>query len=283
MKLNADENKILNARFEVSRWLDGVRPTAAVVLGSGLGGYAARAERSVAYEEIGFPRPAVRGHDGRLHLTADGGTLLLAGRVHAYEGHPLSDVVFAVRALARLGVDTFIVTCASGGVNTEYRPGELVIIRDHLNLALASPLRGMNADAFGPRFPDMTAAYDPELRAFAQAAARSCFNSELREGVYAMMPGPQYETPAEVRMLRALGADLAGMSTVPEVIALRHMGRRVLGLSCVTNHAAGVTDQPLSHAEVVETAAKAAERFATLLDATLERIHAAEHPSPGPV
>lgn len=283
MEKNADQDKLRTSATLVGQWLGkDARPTVAVVLGSGLGGYASRAERSISYAEIGFPRPAVEGHAGRLHLTGDG-TLLLAGRVHAYEGHPLPDVVFAVRALALAGVETFVITCAAGGVNTEYKPGELVVIRDHLNLALALPLRGKNVDAIGPRFPDMTAAYDAELRAIAQQAARARFNHELREGVYAMMPGPQYETPAEVRMLRTLGADLAGMSTVPEVIALRHMGKRVLGLSCVTNHAAGVKDQPLSHAEVVETAAQAAERFTQLLDATLERIHAAQVHSYGPV
>lgn len=271
---NVDQKALEHASGAVRRFLEGERtPDVAVVLGSGLGAFTMGQERSVSYEELGFPTPRVTGHAGRLYLAEFGerSALLLSGRVHAYEGHDLRDVVLAVRALSCAGVKTFIITCASGGVNVKYEPGDLVVIADHVNMTFRSPLTGVNL-TLGPRFPDMTCAYDPELRAIAQAAATELFGGPLCEGVYAMMPGPAYETPAEVRMLRALGVDLAGMSTVPEVIALRHMGARVLGLSCVTNHAAGVVNEPLSHDEVVETAAKASERFRKLLAAVIGRL-----------
>ncbi|TAK05074.1 purine-nucleoside phosphorylase [Patescibacteria group bacterium] len=272
---NANEERVHTSAVRVKTWLGtGFRPQVAVVLGSGLGSYATGSARSISYDELGLPSPGVEGHAGRLFVKEVGErcALLLAGRVHAYEGHAFEDVVFAVRTLAMAGVDTFVVTCAAGSVNTDYRPGDLVILRDHLNLASASPLRGENVEAFGPRFPDMTDAYDPEYRELAQDAAREVFGKPLAQGIYAMMAGPQYETPAEVRMLRALGADLAGMSTVPEVIALRHMNRRVLGLSCVTNYGAGVKDQPLSHNDVVGTAAAASRRFTQLLTAIIARL-----------
>lgn len=275
---NIDTKRLMNTVVLVKQWLGkDCIPQAAVVLGSGLGGFATGSTRSISYQELGFPSPSVEGHAGRLHLKKIEGrdVLLLSGRVHAYEGHSLADVVFAVRTLAAAGLKTFVITCASGGVNPNLNPGDLVIITDHLNLTFVSPLRGPNVDGLGPRFPDMTYAYDKELQQLALAAAVDLWgmmSEEIHHGVYAMMPGPQYETPAEVRMLRTLGADLAGMSTVPEVIALKHMGARVLGLSCVTNHAAGVKDQPLAHAEVVETAAKTSQRFAQLLTAIIARL-----------
>jgi purine-nucleoside phosphorylase len=195
----------------------------------------------------------------------------MQGRVHHYEGHPLFRVAFPARVLIRAGCRTLIITNAAGGLDPAMKPGEIVIIRDHLNLMGGSPLAGENDDSVGPRFPDMTRAYDPALRQLA-AAAGADLGLELREGVYAGLFGPAYETPAEVRMLRALGADLAGMSTVPEVIAAAHMGAKVLGLSCVTNLAAGITGEPLSHDEVTETARRVRDVFQGLLDRILQRI-----------
>jgi purine-nucleoside phosphorylase len=195
------------------------------------------------------------------------------GRIHYYEGHDFQRVAFPARLLVALGCHTLVLTNAAGGVDETLAPGEIVIIRDHLNLLGGSPLRGPNEDALGPRFPDMSEVYAGALRQIAASAGQDV-GLELREGVYAACPGPSYETPAEVRMLRTLGADLVGMSTVPEAIAARHMGARVLGLSCVTNLAAGITEQPLSHDEVTETAARVRGTFVSLLDAILKRIGA---------
>jgi purine-nucleoside phosphorylase len=195
----------------------------------------------------------------------------MQGRVHYYEGHDLAKVTLPIRVLVALGCTTLVVTNAAGGVNTSYAPGELVMIADHLNLLPASPLRGANDERLGPRFPDMTQAYDPALRALARRVGQR-LGLDLKEGVYACGQGPAYETPAEVRMARALGADLVGMSTVPEVIVARHQGARVLGVSCVTNMAAGISGQPLSHDEVTETAARVRERFIALLDGILHDL-----------
>jgi purine-nucleoside phosphorylase len=185
----------------------------------------------------------------------------LKGRVHAYEGHPLQDVVFPVRVLSRIGVRTLILTNAAGAINPAFQPGELMILSDHINL-LGNPLAGPNEDRLGPRFPDMSTAYDRVLRERA-AAACAAAGVTAHEGVYIAVPGPSYETPAEIRMARTLGADAVGMSTVPEVIAARHLGLRVLALSCLTNHAAGVSERPLDHRDVLAVA----ERLrATLLD-----------------
>jgi purine-nucleoside phosphorylase len=197
--------------------------------------------------------------------------LAMQGRVHAYEGHDLQTVVLPVRALVGAGCQVVLLTNAAGGVGEGLAAGDLVLIRDHLNLVGGSPLRGENDPALGPRFPDMTAVYDPRLRRLAeQVAAR--LSLRLPSGVYACSLGPQYETPAEVRMLRTLGADLVGMSTVPEAIAARHMGARVLGISCVTNLAAGISAQPLSHDEVTETAERVRGVFISLLDGILAAI-----------
>jgi len=271
----------------------GAAPRVGLVLGSGLGAWADSLERRVAipYRELpGFPVSAVEGHAGNLvygtsravpAIGADGlagaGRLpglevfALQGRVHYYEGHDLATVVLPVRALVAAGCRTLIITNAAGGIDPMMRPGQLVILSDHLNLLADSPLRGPNDERVGPRFPDMSDAYDPELRALAAAAGVE-MGLALREGVYAGSPGPAYETPAEVRMLRALGADLAGMSTVPEVIAARHMGARVLGISCVTNLAAGITREKLSHAEVTETAGRVRATFMALLDRILAHL-----------
>ncbi len=259
----------------------GARPRVALVLGSGLGDYAEQlvAARHIDYAELGFPRSHVQGHAGRLfygRTRSEAGApgvevLAMQGRVHAYEGHDLQTVVLPVRALIGAGCQVVLLTNAAGGVGEGLAAGDLVLIRDHLNLVGGSPLRGENDPALGPRFPDMTAVYDPALRALAeQVAARQ--DLRLPSGVYACGLGPQYETPAEVRMLRALGADLVGMSTVPEAIAARHRGARVLGISCVTNLAAGISPQPLSHDEVTETAQRVRGVFIRLLDGILAAI-----------
>lgn len=252
-------------------------PRVALVLGSGLGEYAERLldARHIGYCELGFPVSHIVGHRGRLcygRVPAAAGAsievLIMQGRVHAYEGHALETVVLPVRALVKSGCTVVVLTNAAGGIAPGLRPGQLVLLRDHINLLGDSPLRGPNDPALGPRFPDMSAVYDRALRTLAeQVAAR--LGLGLPSGVYAGCLGPQYETPAEVRMLRMLGADLVGMSTVPEAIAARHMGARVLGLSCVTNLAAGLTEQPLSHDEVTETAARARADFLRLVDGIL--------------
>ena len=242
-------------------------PSIGVILGSGLGAFAGKADGvEVPFSSIpGFPRPTVAGHAGLIKL---GRTVaVMAGRIHYYEGHPIDDVVLPVFLLHRFGVRTLIVTNASGGVNKAYAPGDLVLISDHVNFMGVNPLRGPNLE-IGPRFPDMTATYDPALRALARAAS----GQALAEGVYAAFAGPSYETPAEIRMMAAVGVDLVGMSTVPEVIAAAYLGMRVLGVSCVTNAAAGIFPQPLDHAEVIARGKEAAPRFIRLLDETIGRL-----------
>jgi purine-nucleoside phosphorylase len=253
----------------------GARPRVGLILGSGLGAFAdTLADRvAVPFDRIpGFPPSTIVGHAGNVVFGRHAvDVLALQGRVHFYEGHDLARVAFPARVLIAAGCTTLVITNAAGGVDPTLHPGEIVVIRDHLNLMGGSPLRGPNDERLGPRFPDMTNAYDRELRAIAVAAGAEV-GLTLREGVYAGLPGPQYETPAEVRMLRALGADLAGMSTVPEVIVAAHMGARVLGLSCCTNLAAGITAHKLSHAEVTETAARVRDQFTALLRRILERL-----------
>jgi purine-nucleoside phosphorylase len=259
----------------------GARPTVGLILGSGLGAFAdTLAERVVVpFGRLpGFPPSTIVGHAGNVVYGRHGVEILaLQGRIHAYEGHDLARVAFPARVLIGAGCTTLVITNAAGGVDVTLAAGEIVIIRDHLNLMGGSPLRGPNDERLGPRFPDMTTAYDPELRELAAAAGRDV-GLTLREGVYAGLPGPQYETPAEVRMLRTLGADLAGMSTVPEVIVAAHMGARVLGLSCCTNAAAGITPHKLSHAEVTETATRVRGQFMALLGRILERLAPPESP-----
>jgi purine-nucleoside phosphorylase len=253
----------------------------AVVLGSGLGSYAASLADAieVPYDEIpGFPTPRVEGHTGSLFSArvgdADDAALLFAGRVHTYEGWDMDDVVFGVRTAALAGCHTVLLTNAAGGVGDGLAPGDLVTIRDHLNMTGRNPLLGANDERFGPRFPDMTHTYHPDVRATIRATSEAQ-GLEYEEGVYAWFLGPTYETPAEVQMAKRLGADLVGMSTVPEAIALNHMGVRVGGISLVTNLAAGISTTPLSHEEVTETAAEARQRFATLVDAVLPLLAAA--------
>lgn len=247
-----------------------------VILGSGLGDYAEALEDAVKlpYSEIpGFPRSTVAGHAGMWCCGTLYGkrVVMMQGRFHYYEGYGMKDVTLPVRVMQKIGVKTLVVTNAAGGVNLGYHPGELMVIGDIFSMTAQNPLIGPNLDAFGPRFPDMSCAFDKELRAL----AHECANEQgfaLREGVYAQMTGPTYETPAEIRMLRTLGADAVGMSTVPEVIVARHGGMRVLGISCITNMAAGILDQPLNHAEVTETANRVKGQFRNLLDRIIEKM-----------
>lgn len=246
----------------------------AVILGSGLGAFdeALSDTREIAYSDIpGFPRTTVPGHAGKFITGQYRGTrvMLMSGRFHSYEGWDMRDVTLPVRVMALMGVETLIVTNAAGGVNTSYSPGDLMLISDFINLSGLNPLRGENLDAFGVRFPDMSHAYDESLRNIAKSAA-SKLDITLREGVYCWMNGPCYETPAEIRMIRILGADAVGMSTVPETIVARHCGMRVLGVSCITNMAAGVLNQPISHAEVMETGVRVREKFRRVLLSVIE-------------
>jgi purine-nucleoside phosphorylase len=251
-------------------------PQIGIVLGSGLGDFANALTESVSMRYADLPHwPAsnVVGHDGRLVVgTAKGKTVAaLAGRSHAYEGHDLQTTTFAIRVLGLLGVKTLILTNAAGGVNTGFSQGALMIIDDHINLIGDNPLVGPNDDRFGPRFPDMTEVYSARLRKIADEAGRAV-KLLLPHGAYVALLGPSYETPAEIRYLRAIGADAVGMSTVPEAIVARHMGLEVLGISCITNMAAGVLPQPLDHAEVMETTRRVRGEFIALLEAILERL-----------
>jgi purine-nucleoside phosphorylase len=255
------------------------RPTVGMILGSGLGPFADTLTDKVAipFSEIpGFAASTVVGHAGNLVYGKKGTLEVLAmqGRIHFYEGHDIARVAFPARVLVAAGCSRLILTNAAGGIDPTMRPGEIVIIRDHINLMPVSPLRGPNADDVGPRFPDMTEVYDRELRAVAQKAGAE-MGVTLREGIYAALPGPSYETPAEIRMLRTIGAELVGMSTVPEALVAVHMGAKVLGLSCVTNLAAGVTGEKLSHDEVTETARGVRRDFELLLDGILAHLEKA--------
>jgi purine-nucleoside phosphorylase len=249
-----------------------LRPRIAVVLGSGLGDFAERLDKPsvVPYRDIpDWPRSTAVGHAGKLVVGALDGlpVAALAGRVHLYEGYTAQQVVFGIRALSRLGVDSLVLTNAAGGINPVYQPGQLVLIADHINLLGQNPLTGPNDEALGTRFPDMTEAYSKAYREIARAAGKE-IGLDLAEGVYAAVPGPSYETPAEIRYLRSIGADLVGMSTVPETIAANHMGIKVLGISCVTNLAAGVTGQKLNHEEVL----KVGRGIAGTMEGLLRRV-----------
>jgi purine-nucleoside phosphorylase len=251
-------------------------PDVAVVLGSGLGDFALSLERatSIRYEEIPhWPASNVVGHEGRLVMGEVSGRLVaaLSGRAHFYEGHDLRTVTFATRVLGVLGVKVLILTNAAGGINTAFAPGDLMVIDDHINLLGSNPLVGPNDERFGVRFPDLTNVYSPRLRAIAGEVA-AAQGQVLRHGIYVACHGPSYETPAEVRYLRLIGADAVGMSTVPEAIVARHMGLEVLAISCITNLAAGVLPQPLNHEEVLETAKRVRGQFLSLLTAIIERI-----------
>jgi purine-nucleoside phosphorylase len=248
-------------------------PEVGLILGSGLGAFADGLAQPtmIDYGDLPyFPRSHVAGHKGRLVLGERAGVRCVAmqGRVHMYEGHSAATVAFPARVLIALGAKVLIVTNAAGGLNPTWPPGTLMLIRDHIDLLRDHALRGANDERLGVRFPDMTTAYAPELRALAKTAAADA-QIALAEGVYVAMPGPTYETPAEVKMLQLLGGDAVGMSTVPEVCVARHMGARVIGISCITNQAAGITGEPLSHAEVTETATRVRATFERLLDGIL--------------
>jgi purine-nucleoside phosphorylase len=255
-----------------------LRPKIALVLGSGLGAFADEFEEAakIPYARIpNFPRSTAIGHIGQLVLGKIGGIALagMQGRVHLYEGYSAKQVAFPVRVFQRMGVKAIIVTNAAGGINLSYSEGALVALRDHINLQGANPLIGPNDDRFGPRFPDMTRAYDTEFRRFVADAGRQ-LGLNLQEGVYLALAGPNYETPAEIHSFRTLGADLVGMSTVPEVLAARHSGIRVLGISCVTNMAAGITGKSLTAEEVFETGNRVKHQFISLLRAIIPKISA---------
>jgi purine-nucleoside phosphorylase len=251
-------------------------PATAVVLGSGLGGFASSLDHAVSipYADIpNWPASNVVGHEGQLVVGEAAGRPIaaLSGRAHFYEGHDLRTVTFATRVLGTLGVTTLILTNAAGGINSGFSPGDLMVIDDHINLLGANPLTGPNDERFGVRFPDLTNVYSPRLRRLADAAA-AAQGLKLRHGVYAACHGPSYETPAEVRYLRTIGADAVGMSTVPEAIVARHMRIEVLGISCITNFAAGVLPQPLNHDEVLETAKRVRDTFIALLNGVIAGI-----------
>jgi purine-nucleoside phosphorylase len=262
------------AQFVLQR--TSLRPQIGLVLGSGLGGFADSLTQSVRipFTEIpAFPRSTAIGHAGQMVIgKADAVPVaVMQGRVHLYEGYSVQQVAFPLRVFARMGIRAVILTNAAGGINPNYQQGALVLIRDHINLQGANPLVGPNDDRFGVRFPDMTRAYAKEYRVMARDEAGK-LGMTLHEGVYAAMVGPSYETPAEINYLRTIGADLVGMSTVVEAIAARHMGIKVLAISCVTNMAAGILDQPLSHQEVMETAERVKTSFEALLRAVLPRM-----------
>ena len=255
-----------------------LRPKIAVVLGSGLGGFAdgMRAAVRLDYAKIPhFPCSTAIGHAGRLVMGKAGAVpvAVLQGRVHFYEGYSQREVIFPMRVLARLGIGAVILTNAAGGINREYKQGCLIVLRDHINLQGTNPLIGANDSRFGVRFPDLTQVYSKTYQRFALEEGKR-LGAEISQGVYAALTGPSYETPAEIRYLRSIGADLVGMSTVPEVIAAAHLGIRVLGISCVTNMAAGILDQPITAEEVLETGERVKGQFVALLNAVIPRIAA---------
>lgn len=262
--------RVEQAAAEVRKRAGGAVPDVAVVLGSGLGDFAGQLKdaTSIPYGGIpNWPAATVIGHEGRLVVGSLGGKRVaaLSGRAHFYEGHDLRTVTFATRVLGRLGVKVLILTNAAGGINVTLTPGLLMIMDDHINLLGSNPLVGSNDDRFGPRFPDMSEVYSKRLRGLADAVAQTQ-GLPIGHGVYVAVHGPSYETPAEIRAFRTLGADAVGMSTVPEAIAARHMGVEVLGISCITNAAAGVLPQPLNHSEVMEVAQRVKGAFAALLE-----------------
>ena len=272
------------ARF-ISMRAGAYKPQAALVLGSGL----AEAVRlgnepvDVPFHDIPhFVSPTVEGHPGSLMLGTLGGVdvLVMKGRFHFYEGYSMEDVTFPIRTLALMGIKTLVLTNAAGGISSQLKPGSLMLITDHINMMGDSPLRGPNDTRFGPRFPDMTEAYAPDYIDLAHDVARSSGVS-LAEGVYLALGGPAYETPAEIRMLRDLGADAVGMSTVPEVIVARHSGLKVLAISCITNIAAGLTHQEINHQQVIEIGRQSAATLSVLLEGLISRLVLADIQVPG--
>ena len=252
-------------------------PEIGITLGSGLGGLAEKIDKvcEISYKDIeGFPVSTVSGHDGKFIFGTLSGkrVIVMSGRVHFYEGYRMEEVVTPVRIMGLLGAKTVLLTNAAGGINLDFKPGDLMMITDHISLFVQNPLLGQNADELGPRFPDMSTVYDRKLQKKIRQAATAT-GVDIKEGVYVQLTGPSYETPAEIRMLRKIGADAAGMSTVVEAIAANHMGLKVAGISCITNMAAGILDQPLNHEEVKATADKVKEKFEKLV---MEFIKAVE-------
>ena len=269
-------DRVHGAAAAIREVIPNAAPKVGLILGSGLGGYADKLDeaKAIDYGEIpSFPRSHVVGHKGRLVFGNRAGVPCVAmqGRVHVYEGHSAATAAFPARVLIALGAKVLIITNAAGGLDPSWPPGTLMLIRDHLDMLRDHALRGPNDDRLGPRFPDMTKAYAPELRTLVKATAKAA-KIALEEGVYVAMPGPTYETPAEVKMLQIVGAHATGMSTVPEVVVARHMGARVIGISCITNQAAGITGAELSHEEVTETATRVRTTFETLLDSILAAL-----------
>ena len=253
----------------------GEMPSLGLVLGSGLGDFTASLGDAVSIEYADIPHwpaSAVIGHAGKLVVGTIAGKRVaaLSGRAHFYEGHAMPVVTFATRVIGLLGIRTLVLTNAAGGINLNFKPGTLMVIDDHINLMGTNPLVGPNEERFGPRFPDMTEAYSKRLREIAHQAA-AARGVAIAHGVYAALHGPSYETPAEIRYLRTIGADAVGMSTVPETIVGRHMGMEVLGISCITNPAAGVLPKPLVHDEVMEVARRVRGEFSKLLEGIIER------------
>lgn len=267
------ENRINHIVAMISARIQ-THPVIGLILGSGLGDFAEKLQNPVyiPYDQLeGLPVSTVEGHKGRFVIGTLGEKCIIAmqGRFHYYEGYTMQEVVLPVRVMAALGVKSIIVTNAAGGVNKAFDPGDLMVIGDHLFMMQPNPLSGKNLESFGPRFPDMSSAYDLKLQQLAHQEAEK-LGFSLKTGTYMFFTGPNYETPAEVRMARFLGADAVGMSTVPEVMTACHSGVRVLGLSCITNCAAGILDQPLNHAEVIETADRIKSRFESLMNAIIE-------------
>ncbi len=268
-------NQITQAKDYIEKNIDD-RPTIGLILGSGLGALADEIDNPILidYKNIpNFPVSTVEGHAGRLVIGSLMGKQVIAlkGRLHYYEGYTMKEVTFPVRVMSSLGVGQILVTNAAGGVNKDFIPGDLMIIKDHINFAFNNPLIGPNDNSLGVRFPDTSNAYDKDLMEVAKKAAKEN-NLDIKEGVYAFMTGPTYETPAEIRMLAILGADAVGMSTVPEVIAGLHGGIKVLGISCITNMAAGILDKPLNHDEVVKTAQDVKEKFTSYIKGIIKNI-----------
>jgi purine-nucleoside phosphorylase len=266
----------INQAVAYIRSKSSIQPEVGLILGSGLGNVvdAIETEASIPYSEIpGAKASTVLGHQGRLILGRANGlpVAVMQGRVHFYEGYEMAEVMFLARVLGRLGIRRLIVTNAAGGINTSYAPGDLMLISDHINLMGVNPLRGANVDDLGVRFPDMSDAYSEQLRGLAREVANEQ-GLKVQEGVYLALSGPTYETPAEIRAFRVLGADAVGMSTAPEVIAASHMQIPVLGISCITNMAAGILGQKLTHQEVMETTARVQKEFTNLVLGVLDRF-----------
>ncbi len=251
-------------------------PEVALILGSGLGALCEDFDEPLGFDYAdvpGFPESAVVGHEGRLVFGYLSGKPVLAmqGRVHYYEGWSLRELTFPVRVFGVMEIEKLLVTNSAGGSNPDYEPGDLMVITDHLNLTGVNPLRGENDERFGPRFPDMSYAYDPEVRKTILDAA-DALGYEVKQGVYAGMSGPSYETPAEIKMVQVLGGDAVGMSTVPEVVVANHMGIKIGGISCITNYAAGISDAKLDHSEVKEVASRVRDKFCSLVEKTVELL-----------